>query len=110
MKEQDCVTVTTENVLDAIKGWRGEIKDAEGVSVFTTTDIAASMGCDEYRVRVACSWLRRYQVIEAIQGTACMRRTRRTGERYSACLYRLKPVAEPADVNALYQVFGLGVK
>lgn len=101
------MNVTTETVLDAIRAYEGEIKDAEGVSVFTTTDIAAVMGCDEYPVRAACSWLRRFRLIEAVEGTACMRRTRKTGERYTACFYRLKPQARPADFDALYQVFGL---
>jgi len=45
-----------------------------------------------------------------VEGTACMRRTRRTGERYMACFYRLKPQVRPADFDALYQVFGLGTR
>lgn len=101
--------VSTDQVLSAIKGYKGQV-DPEGNTVFSTLDIAREMGADEYRVRVACSWLRRYRIIEVIEGTTCMRRTRRTGERYTASLYRLRPQAAPADFDALFRVFGLGVR
>lgn len=93
--------VTTDSVLEAIKTY------AQHAPTFSTLDIARAMGADEYRVRVACSWLKRYRIIELVEGTNCMRRTRRTGERYTASLYRLRPQAEPADFDALFRVFGL---
>ncbi|MCV2218892.1 hypothetical protein [Thauera sp. Sel9] len=99
--------ITTEAVLTAITDYRGEI-DTDGRTVFSTSDIARVMGCDEYRVRVACSWLRRQRIIEAIEGSAVIRRTARTGERYTANLYRLKPQARAEAFDALFQTFGLG--
>lgn len=109
MKDERTPLVNTDTVLVAIKGYEGQT-DEEGRVVFSTIDIAQEMGADEYPVRVACSWLRRYRIIEVVEGTTCMRRTRRTGERYTASLYRLRPQAEPADFNALFRVFGLGVR
>lgn len=96
--------ITTDAVLDAIKA------HAEQMPTFTTVDIARAMGVEEYPVRAAFSWLCRYRLIEIAEGTACMRRTRRTGERYTAGVYKLKPTAAPADFDALYQVLGLGVR
>lgn len=98
--------VTTETVLDAIRHYSGEIKDAEGVSVFTTTDIAGVMGCDEYPVRAAFAWLCKNQMIERVEGTACMRRTRRSNEPYSAAFYRVRTRSQ-VDFDALFRVFGL---
>ena len=97
-------TITTETVLEAIKA------HAANAPTFTTVDIAHAMGVEEYPVRAAFSWLCRYRLIEIAEGTACMRRTRRTGERYTASIYKLKPTAAPADFDALYQVLGLGVR
>lgn len=95
--------VTTDTVLEAIKA------HAEHTPTFSTIDIARAMGADEYRVRVACSWLRRYRIIEVVEGTAVFRRTARRGELYAASLYQLRPQAAPADFDALFRVFGLGL-
>jgi len=96
--------ITTDAVLDAIKA------HAEQMPTFTTVDIARAMGVEEYPVRAAFSWLCRYRLIEIIEGTTCIRRTRRAGEAYTASMYKLKPAAAPADFDALYRVLGLGVK
>lgn len=96
--------ITTETVLETIKA------HAKRSPTFTTADIARAMGVPEYPVRAAFSWLCRYQLIEIVPGTTCMRRTQRTREPYTASIYRIRPAAAPTDVNALYQVFGLGVK
>lgn len=103
--------VTTDAVLEAIrlhsdsKGALPDIDHPDSGAAVSTVDIALLMGVPEYPVRVAFSWLVRYGLIEPIKGTCCMRRTRVTGERYTATLYRLRAESGPADFDALYKVF-----
>lgn len=97
----------TDDVLTAIRAYSSSLEDGEGRVVFTTRDIADAMGAEEYPVRVAFSWLRRFRVIEAVEGTAVFRHTRRAGEKYAVSMYRLRADSSPADFDALYRACGL---
>lgn len=99
------VRVTTEAVLEAIKGFP--------IESFTTFEIAEAMGTPEYPVRAAMSWLVNRQIV--VRSGARKMMTRRPvcridgrtprPEPYWATTYVLKEQAAPVDFAALMGAF-----
>lgn len=97
--------VTTDTV---IKGIRDYLEAQKPISHFTTLAVALHMGADEYPVRTAFSWLRRYGLIETVPCVFSVRYTKTNGEKYPAAVYQLKEKSTPADFAALHRVFCCG--
>lgn len=95
------MNVTTESVMDGVRRFIGEAQK----DFFTTSEIAACMGVDEYPVRAAMTWLARSRMVEAVPGVRSRRYTRGSGKEYSATVYRLCDRNGAADMATLLRVF-----
>lgn len=99
---ESAVRVTRDSVLEAIKIY----VDDQSKQFFTTLEIARQMGVDEYSVRVAFSWLARYEQIEIVPGVRSIRYTGTAHEKYSATVYQIREEATEVDFAALNRAFG----
>lgn len=91
------VRVTTEDVLKAVRAYKGD---------FTTFEIAERMGVPEYPVRAAMSWLLKRNLIE--RAGEKKRYTATAHVPYWATTYQVREHGGAPDFSALNRAFGYG--